>query len=89
MAEFEAAGLVRRDTRSGSVWTISEALTGGKQIRLELVGTEAPEISSTRIREEAARTGNITTAIEKSWISPAVGHYLKEKKLYGTRKHDL
>jgi nicotinate-nucleotide adenylyltransferase len=89
MADFETAGFVRRDTRSGSAWTISEALTGGKQIRLELVATEAPEISSTRIREEAARTGNITTAIEKSWISPAVGHYLKEKKLYGTRKHDL
>jgi nicotinic acid mononucleotide adenylyltransferase len=89
MADFESAGLLRRDTRAGNAWTVSEALAGGKQIRLELVATEAPEVSSTRIREEAARTGDVKDAIANGSIAPAVAHYLKEKKLYGTRKHDL
>jgi nicotinate (nicotinamide) nucleotide adenylyltransferase len=89
MADFEAAGHVRRDIRSENAWTVSEALTGGKLVRVELVATEAPEVSSTRIREEAGRTGDVKDAAAKGWLSPAVAHYLKEKKLYGTRNHDL
>jgi nicotinate-nucleotide adenylyltransferase len=89
MGDFETAGLVRRDTRSANAWMISEALTGGKMIRMELVTTEAPEVSSTRIREEAARTGDVKDALATGSISPSVAQYLKEKMLYGTRNHDL
>lgn len=87
--EWESVGLMQRDPREGAAWTISESLTAGRKLRLELVETEAPEVSSTRIREEAARTGDMTKALAEGWISDSVAQYLKEKKLYGTRNHDL
>lgn len=89
MAAFESAGMVRRDPRAPDTWNIAEHLAGGRNLRIALVRTDAPEASSTAIREEAARTGDIRASLAEKRIDPAVAGYLKEKKLYGTRNHDL
>lgn len=71
LSDFEASGLARKE---GGSWT----LLGGKTT-LQIRETEAQACSSTELREEMARTGNLP----KNGLSPAVGSYLKEKKLYG------
>jgi nicotinic acid mononucleotide adenylyltransferase len=89
LAEWEASGLLLRDSKSQAAWIVSDTFTGGRPIRMEIVATDAQELSSTQIREEAARTGDLQSAVTRGWIDPKVAQYLKEKNLYGTRKHDL
>jgi nicotinate-nucleotide adenylyltransferase len=57
---------------------------GGTRI-LKLVTTEAPEISSTYIRENIARTG----APSPDLLHPRVRAYLNERGLYGSRPGPL
>ncbi len=88
--EFEASGLLRPEPGRGKqIWTVHPDLSGGKRITVEVIPTEAPEVSSTRIREELARIGAPLTTVTNGWLQPAVAQYLKEKKLYGTGSHDL
>ena len=88
LLEFEARGLTQ-PVPGSNAWMVAEDLSRGKPIRIEVFPTEAPELSSTQIREEAARSGSVQKAQENGWITPVVAQYLKEKKLYGTGNHDL
>ena len=74
--KFEASGLLKKV--SDRLWEV----TGSSPTKyLALTPTEAPEISSTTIRETLARTGQ---APEGTLHEP-VARYLNEKLLYGTQ----
>lgn len=88
LLELEARGLTS-PVPGANAWMVSEDLSRGRPIRMEVFPTEAPEVSSTRIREEAARTGDVQQSLHQGWLHPAVAQYLKEKKLYGTGNHDV
>jgi len=73
--EWEASGLVQKTPETG-VWWIK-----GTNSFLNLVPTEAPEVSSTRIREQLARAGEPP----QDSVSGPVLAYLKQNRLYGIR----
>jgi len=73
--EWEASGLVQKAPEMG-VWWIK-----GTDSFLNLVPTEAPEVSSTRIREQLARAGEPP----QDSVSGPVLAYLKQNRLYGIR----
>lgn len=72
LQEWEASGLVQ--SLGSQEWKIQKSSS-----RLILVHTDAPELSSTQIREDLGRTGTPP----KDVLSPEVLSYLKTKKLYG------
>jgi nicotinate-nucleotide adenylyltransferase len=73
--EWEASGLVQKTPKQG-VWWVK-----GTDSYLTLVPTEAREVSSTRIREQIARTGEPP----QNALSEQVLAYLKQNGLYGIR----
>lgn len=75
IAQLEASGVIKKD---GDSWRIRH----GSSV-LKLVPTEAPAISSTKIREQIATTG----APAEGTLLPEVVTYLKQSKLYGTKGH--
>ncbi len=77
--EWEVSGLVQKTSHQGAnqgVWWIK-----GTNSYLNLVPTEAPELSSTQIREQIARTGEAP----QDSLSAEVLAYLKQNRLYGIR----
>jgi nicotinate-nucleotide adenylyltransferase len=75
VASLLSSGLAR-PTSASNEWV----LPGQKALRL--VTTDAPEISSSQIRETIARTGN---APEEQVLMP-VAAYLKTHRIYGTER---
>ena len=76
---WESSGLCRHEPTSPhglhGVWRLREGTI------LKLVPTEAPEISSTLIRETIGRTGSPP----ENTLSQSISAYLKANRLYGTR----
>lgn len=70
---LESSGLLRATSQPGT-WAVSS------QRFLTLVPTDAREVSSTAVRETIGRTG---IPPEKD-LTPEVGQYLKERRLYGS-----
>lgn len=81
LSDWEASGLAVRE--KDSLWKLRPS---GSQLRfLTLVSTDAPELSSTSIREELGRTGQPP----RDTLPAAVSGYLKHHGLYGTQKDPL
>lgn len=76
---WEASGLVRQENE---LWRIR---SNGPSRFLGVFTTEAPALSSTEIRESIARLGD--TAPLEGKLAPGVVVKLKEKGLYGSRRH--
>jgi nicotinate-nucleotide adenylyltransferase len=79
LSEWESSGLVQKTLQSGTaggLWWIK-----GTSSYLNLVPTEAAQISSTEIREQIARTGEPP----QDSLSAEVLAYLKQNRLYGIR----
>ncbi len=73
LAPLLASNLLK--SAGGESWTVS-----GSGTRLQAVGTQAPELSSTQIRQAIGREGR---APENALI-PQISGYLKTHRIYGT-----
>lgn len=81
------------ERESDRAWRVREkacgATPGREPLYLRIVETDAPEISSTRLREALAAHGAVTTATDPaSMLSPAVLAYIRENRLYGAGPAD-
>lgn len=72
LSHWSSSGLIRQVSSEG--WQINRS-----PYSLTLIPTEAPQISSTKIRESIALTGQAATGT----LLPEVESYLKKNKLYG------
>jgi len=72
LQEWEASGLVQ--AKDASTWESTKA-----KYLIQIVPTEAKDVSSTQIRETIARTGEPPA----DSLLPGVLAYLKEQRLYG------
>lgn len=81
LQEWESSGLVRR---TGSEWE-----TTGKT-RISLVETDAPDLSSSAVREEIARSTDRQTL--ENWMKTRVSNdvlaYLMQRRIYGMRPYE-
>ncbi len=75
LRHWESGALIRSQGETG-LWRVG----GESGTCLKLVQTPAPELSSTQIREEIARSGNPPSES----LSPEVNQYLKRQRLYGS-----
>lgn len=76
LQQWESSGLIRREA--------GEWVTSGRT-RIKLVATPAPDLSSSTIREEIARStdpAKLAATLEKQ-LHPAVLAYLMEHRIYG------
>jgi len=78
LAEWKESGLIRAGANERE-WILS-APTARQEFVLVLCDTQAPEISSSFIREAIARSGKLP----ENALSEPVSGYLKENHLYGT-----
>lgn len=74
--QWESSGLVRPSDES-NVWRIRQ---DDERTFLMLAATDAPEVSSTAIREAIGRSGEPPAEN----LSPEVQQYLKRRRLYGS-----